>query len=105
MSYFPRLIRCALLCGACAAPGTRDKFPEASALKPQGGLPDPLVMFDGRPVLSHEQWFQTRRPELQALFAHYMYGTIPPKPRRFRATVQGQYADFLDGKATLKLLS
>ena len=32
------------------------------------------------PVTSPEQWFRRRRPELKALFQHYMYGQMPPRP-------------------------
>ena len=66
-----------------AAPSTQASFPEPSALPPQAALPDPLVMFDGRRVTSRDQWFKERRPELQALFQHYMYGAIPPKPAQY----------------------
>src|SRR5213593_2906689 len=55
----------------------RNSFPDASALPAQTNLPDPLIMWDGRPVTSREQWNKERRPELKALFAHYMYGPIP----------------------------
>ncbi|HOX55311.1 MAG TPA: acetylxylan esterase [Candidatus Paceibacterota bacterium] len=68
-------------------------------------MPDPLLMFDGRSVSSRNQWFKERRPELQALFQHYMYGAIPPNPARTRSKVLGEYGDFLGGKATLKLLT
>jgi dienelactone hydrolase len=61
-------------------------------------------MLDGRPVTSQDQWFKERRPELKALFAHYMYGTIPPKPAHVSARNLGEYHDFLAGKATLKLV-
>ena len=88
-----------------AAPSGAPPFPEPSALKPQAALPDPLVMFDGRRVTSRDQWFKERRPELQALFQHYMYGAIPPKPAHAQAKVVGEYQDFLAGQATLKLVS
>src|SRR5690349_24500395 len=55
-------------------------FPPVSELKPQAGLPDPLVMLSGQKVQSKEQWEKERRPELKALFQHYMYGYLPPKP-------------------------
>jgi dienelactone hydrolase len=61
-------------------------------------------MLDGRRVASRDQWFKERRPELKALFQHYMYGAIPPKPDHVRVTNLGEYHDFLAGKATLKLL-
>jgi len=62
-------------------------------------------MFDGRRVASSDQWFRERRPELQELFRHYMYGTIPPKPASTQVKVIGEYDDFLAGKATLRLVT
>jgi hypothetical protein len=79
-------------------------FPEPATLPAHPGLPDPLVMFDGRPVTSPKQWTEERRPELKALFAHYMYGAIPPKPARVNIQTIGEFHDFLDGAATLKLV-
>jgi hypothetical protein len=61
-------------------------------------------MLDGRPVTSKTQWVKERRPELQALFEHYMYGPIPAKPAHVSARTLGEYHDFLGGKATLKLV-
>jgi dienelactone hydrolase len=61
-------------------------------------------MLDGRRVASRDQWFKERRPELKALFQHYMYGAIPPKPDQVKVTKLGEYPDFLNGKATLKLV-
>jgi dienelactone hydrolase len=93
------------LLGGCATSSTPMNFPEASALAPQPSLPDPLVMLDGRRVQSREQWVRERRPELQALFAHYMYGPIPPRPAHLQARPLTEYSDFLGGKATLKLVT
>ena len=90
---------------AAAAPSIPVTFPDAAALPSQASLPDPLVMLDGRRVTTREQWFNNRRPELEALFQHYMYGAIPPKPAHTQAKVLGEYHDFLAGKATLKLLT
>jgi len=96
------------LCGffpaGAAAPSTQASFPEPSALSPQAALPDPLVMLDGRRITSRDQWFKERRPELKALFEHYMYGAIPSKPAHVQVTNLGEYHDFLGGKATLKLV-
>lgn len=79
-------------------------FPDATALPAQPGLPDPLVMLDGRRVTTAGQWQRERRPELKALFEHYMYGAIP-KPVKMEAKSLAVHRDFLDGKATLKLIS
>jgi dienelactone hydrolase len=95
---------CVIFPVAGAAPSTQTSFPEPSALPSQAALPDPLVMLDGRRVTSRDQWFKERRPELKALFQHYMYGAIPPKPDHVKATKLGEYHDFLAGNATLKLV-
>jgi hypothetical protein len=96
---------CAALPVIGAAPSTSESFPDPSVLKPQTTLPDPLAMFDGRRVTSRDQWLKERRPELQALFQHYMYGAIPPKPAHTEVKLVAEYRDFLAGKATLKLLT
>lgn len=80
-------------------------FPEPAVLPAQPGLPDPLVMSNGQRVRNAKQWFAQRRPELLALFQHYMYGPLPPRPAAIRAQVMATYPDFLGGKATLKLVS
>ena len=54
------------------------EFPAPKDLPKHAELPDPLVMFDGTKVTTKEQWTEKRRPELKALFQHYVYGTIPP---------------------------
>jgi dienelactone hydrolase len=80
-------------------------FPEASQLSSQAQLPDPLVTLNGIKVNSAKQWNQQRRPELKALFEHYMYGAIPPKPARVEFTTNLLDKNFLGGKATLKLVT
>jgi hypothetical protein len=106
-SYFTLALAAALagpLSLVAASPSTSTSFPDPTALPSQASLPDPLVMLDGRRVLSREQWSKERRPELKALFQHYMYGAIPPKPADVRVAQLGEYPDFLGGKATLKLV-
>ncbi|MGH7968413.1 MAG: acetylxylan esterase, partial [Limisphaerales bacterium] len=105
-----RIRHLALICAAaalvagCASKPTHYSFPEAADLPSNPNLPDPLAMMDGKQVTSRSQWFNQRRPELKALFQHYMYGPIPPAPKKVQAKVIGQYADFLDGTATLKVI-
>src|SRR5512133_1886268 len=77
-------------------------FPSAAALPVIAGLPDPLVKFDGTPVRSAREWREERRPELKRLFAHYMYGSIPPVPGESSAVALGEFKDFMGGKATLR---
>ncbi len=98
------------LCFAAAAAGllvtgrTEPVFPDVSGLSSQLEPPDPLTMLDGQKVASREQWFQQRRPELKALFQHYMYGWFPP-PVQVRGVVTYTDARFFDGQATLKLVT
>jgi hypothetical protein len=80
-------------------------FPDAENLPVHPGLPDPLVLLDGKRVTSGRQWLEDRRPELKALFQHYMYGAIPPRPERLELRQNATYPDFLGGKATLKLVT
>ena len=55
-------------------------FPEPAKLPSQPELPDPLVMFSGERVKTKDDWTKNRRPELKALFQHYMYGYAPAAP-------------------------
>lgn len=98
------LLCIAALAQAYASGPVGDHFPEPSALPSQATMPDPLTMFSGKRVSSRTDWIEKRRPELAALFQHYMYGALPPKPAHVHARVLGQYSDFLEGRATLKLL-
>ena len=56
-------------------------FADPEKLPSRPELPDPLVMLDGGRVATKEQWVHKRRPELMALFEHFMYGRLPrPRP-------------------------
>ncbi|HKB04808.1 MAG TPA: acetylxylan esterase [Gemmataceae bacterium] len=76
-------------------------FPAPKDLPSRPELPDPLVMMDGTKVTTKEQWTDKRRPELKALFQHYMYGTMPP-PTSVKAKVLHQDPKAFGGKATLR---
>ncbi len=76
-------------------------FPPAAQLPVQAELPDPLVLFNGTRVTTAQQWKEQRRPELKALFEHYMYGAAPAAPK-IEAVVLRTDAKFMDGRATLK---
>jgi hypothetical protein len=76
-------------------------FPDPDKLPAKPDFPDPLVMFDGSKVTSREQWFDKRRPELKALFEHYMYGKLPA-PRKVEAAVLHEDAGAFGGKAVLR---
>jgi len=58
----------------------------------------------GEPVVTRQQWFEHRRPELKSLFLHYMYGWFPPA-MKMHGTVTHSDTNFFAGKATLKLVS
>jgi hypothetical protein len=77
-------------------------FPTVEQLPAVRDLPDPLLMFHGPRVTTQEQWFNQRRPELKALFQHYMYGYLPAAPDKIEARAERVDAKFFGGKATKK---
>lgn len=102
----PTFVLLACYLAGCTTPSPKKvAYPEPSALRSQPALPDPLVMLDGRRVASRAQWFNERRPELRALFQHYMYDQLPPKPDQMKTKLLAEHHDFLGGKATLKLVT
>ena len=76
-------------------------FPSPDQLPAQPQLPDPLKMFDGTKVSTKEMWETRRKPELKALFQHYMYGRLPPTPVRQSYTELFRDEKALSGKASL----
>ncbi len=96
-----RAILTVILLAAFGAGGA-DSFPPVSELPSRPEAPDPLVMLDGTPVTTKKDWVEKRRPELKALFQHYMYGWFPP-PVKVTGKVTYTDKNFFDGKATLKL--
>lgn len=91
-----------LLTSTLAALPVQAAFPEAKDLPSQPTFPDPLVMLDGTKVTTKEMWTTKRRPELQALFQHYMYGTLPATPKSVPAKVLHEDTKAFGGKATLR---
>jgi hypothetical protein len=93
-----------LACGAVfsvAASARADEFPDIDKLPSVKQLPDPLVMFDGKRVTTKEHWNSERKPELKALFQHYMYGNMPPPPQR-KVYSGGSGDGVFGGRATMK---
>ncbi len=86
---------------AAAAEPNRPTFPAIEKLPSLPDLPDPLVLLDGKRVTTKAQWFEQRRPELKALFQHYMYGYLPP-PAKITAKVEHEDKKAFGGKATLR---
>lgn len=64
------------------------------------GLPSPLVMADGSPVTSAEQWRTKRRPELLELFTREMYGRAPGRPATMTFRMVERDPRALNGRAT-----
>jgi hypothetical protein len=58
-------------------------------------------MLDGREITTADGWRQERRPELAALFRHYMYGFEPPPPDNIRGELREE-VPWLNGKALLR---
>ncbi|MBI3118793.1 MAG: acetylxylan esterase, partial [Candidatus Hydrogenedentes bacterium] len=77
------------------------EFPPVAELPERVAPPDPLVMLDGSRVDSVEMWESKRRPELKALFQHYVYGYSPP-PTPIAAVIEQEDSDLFGGKATLR---
>jgi endo-1,4-beta-xylanase len=73
-----------LVLGASVLPVVGD---DKSTPKPAGELPEikelpnPFTFSDGSPVRNKDDWAR-RRQELKELFQDYMYGHLPPKPKR-----------------------
>jgi hypothetical protein len=90
-----------ILLPAIASDACADSFPDADKLPAKPELPDPLIMLDGSKVASKDDWFNKRRPELQALFEHYMYGRRPA-PKSISSTISHEDPKAFGGKATLR---
>jgi hypothetical protein len=88
-----------LLLALCTAALGRETPMKSTLASP---LPEPLLMADGRPVTSPEQWRTERRPELLELFQSDMYGHLPPAPGNVTANLEGCDPHWLGGAATLK---
>lgn len=76
-------------------------YPPPAQLPANPKLPDPLASFDGTKVTTKEQWETKRKPELKALFQNYMYGRLPPTPKRQTYHVLFKDGKALGGKATI----
>lgn len=63
--------------------------------------PDPFTMMDGTRITTKEDWYAKRRPELKALFQHYVYGYMPPAPE-IEVVPRKADTSVFSGKATLK---
>jgi len=91
----------AAACLLIAAPALAAPFPPFDELPERPELPDPLVMLNGDAVTTPEEWMAKRRPELKALFEHYVYG-VPAPPAEIEASETAPDLTVLDGKALLR---
>jgi hypothetical protein len=70
------------------------------------GLPDPLVLDNGRPVRTAAQWGQQRRPELLELFSREVLGRVPANAPRVDWKIVQQSQEMVAGiPATTKHLA
>lgn len=86
-----------------------DSYPEVEAfpspwdLPALCGPPDPLVLFrTGERIDTPEAWWGLRRPEILALFEHYVYGAAPGRPEGMAWTVWDEEPEALGGLARRK---
>lgn len=68
-----------------AVTGHVSNYEEAKV--PPYTLPDPLVMKDGTPVSTADQWFQQRRPEILRAYEREIFGRVPATAPKARARV------------------
>ena len=71
---------------------------------PPPSLPDPLITNSGRRITSARDWKSQRRDEIKDLFERLMYGVIPKPPKEVEVVTQLVDPQFLEGRATLKLI-
>jgi len=65
-------------------------------------LPNPLLMPNGQLVTAKNEWLKKQRPQLKAMFEHYMYGQMPARPSRMQFSVERVDRGLFSGKATEK---
>lgn len=76
-------------------------LPPVAELPTIAELPDPLMTLAGEQISSVESWEAVRRPEILRLFAHYMYGYMPPAAE-IQYEIDSVDENYLDGKAVKK---
>lgn len=84
------------------APPIHADFPAPGELPRVAEFPDPLQMFDGSPVATAADWHNRRKPEIQQLFQHYMYGRRPAAPERVTGRVLFEDPQAFGGNGVLR---
>jgi hypothetical protein len=77
-------------------------FTPPNELPQRRELPDPLVAMDGTRIETTQAWETVRKPELKALFEHYMYGRYPALTANVTGNELFEDAEALGGQAILK---
>lgn len=89
-------------------PGNKDasRLPnyDEHIANPYVHYPDPLVTFDGQPVLDAQQWQQVRRPELVTYFEDEVYGRVPAEVPAVTWRVEREEPVDMDGIACINRL-
>ncbi len=91
---------CSISCRAGEESPDLAPLPDVEDLPVIADLPEPFEALDGTRIETDEQWRTLRRPELERLFLHYVYGRMPAAPRVI-ATREQEDVLVLDGKVTL----
>jgi hypothetical protein len=78
------------------------EFPAPDKLPSIPEFPDLLTMRDGTRIATKKDWEEKRRPELKALFQHYMYGRFPSAPAGVTARLLFEDAKAFGGTGTLR---
>ncbi|TWU56235.1 dienelactone hydrolase family protein [Rubripirellula reticaptiva] len=82
----------------------RSEFNYDESKVPKYSIPDPLVMQNGDPVTSADQWFDQRRPELLDSFRKLVYGQRPDTQYSLSFATVSE-ATILDGTAIGKTIT
>ncbi len=101
---FSTVLLTILLVSGCShkATGQNIKANYDESKVPAYTLPDPLIMSDGTPVTTTDDWVKKRRPEILALFETEMYGKIPEGHIDVRYEILSESRDALEGLAIRK---
>ncbi|MFC1889692.1 acetylxylan esterase [Thermodesulfobacteriota bacterium] len=96
----------AVLSGCESEPDQRlepEAFPSAWDLPPLCEPPDPFALFrTGERIETPQEWRDLRRPEIMALFEHYVYGAAPGRPAGMEWTIWDEEPAALGGIAVRK---
>lgn len=65
-------------------------------------LPDPLVLQNGQPVRTAEQWFKQRRPEIIKLYETEIYGRVPGRVPKVTFSLAENDPNAFEGAAVRK---